>query len=866
MRNHIQTIILLVAIFGGVNAFPQKKILSPEAYREWKRIDNPDMSEDGKWIIYRMITTDSSVLYLYETSSRQTTALPQAETAFFWGKGKWICYTTQDSIVLLNLHHRKKQKWDKTENFQPLGQTEWVPQNYTVNAETDSSYTRLVIHHIGQQDSICLDHIGYYTFYNDNQSILYIQENPRGQSICYGEINGPHRTLYTTSGQHLKNIQLNSSTSKGHFFTYPDSSIYSFSLKTHNCKFLFNIHKIPVPADSLIRNIQVSENQEYLTYELHPCKTIIQPRSATISVTKVKLQLWSWDEAIPQSRLEKINKNNPQAYSRYLYHLSSQSSFCFDPSGERKVIKPHCPDYNYFITIDKSPYLKYNDRQEQTHFNAYLVDIRNGESRLIMSDLTELPIWSPNGQYVLLYCATQKIWYSLNASTGLLTDISSSIGFPVYQEEHDLPCPAPSYGIAGWTENENLVGIYDRYDLWIVDLTNSQKPYALTKGYGRKNRKVIRLCKINFTANHLTLQANNRVKILDEANKHEGIYLLSLSGKLKQLMEGPYSLRLLKLSVDGKYCLFHRQSYTEYRDLWWSRTDFSHPQKITDANPQQKEYNWGTAKLIQWTTYEGKENKGLLYLPEDYDPSRAYPILVQFYETHSQDLFIYHTPGLSAALADIPTFVSNGYIVFMPDIHFTIGRPGESCYDAVCSGIEMLIKQGIADPERIGLQGHSWSGFQTAYLVTRTDLFCCANLGAPVCDMPMAYASVRNGSGRVRFFMYEDTQSRMGKTLWEAREAYLAHSPLLYADRITTPLLILHNDADEAVSYEQGRALFLAMRRLHKPAWLINYRGEGHFLCNPEAQQDWTIRMQQFFDYYLKEAPRPDWMKEKMNF
>ena len=144
-------------------------------------------------------------------------------------------------------------------------------------------------------------------------------------------------------------------------------------------------------------------------------------------------------------------------------------------------------------------------------------------------------------------------------------------------------------------------------------------------------------------------------------------------------------------------------------------------------------------------------------------------------------------------------------------------------------------------------------------------MFRCANIGAPVVDMPSAYVGVRNGSGRVRFFMYEDTQSRMGKTLWEDRDAYLSHSPLLYADQITTPLLILHNDADEAVSYEQGRGLFLAMRRLQKPAWLVNYKGEGHFLSNPSAQYDWTIRMQQFFDYYLKDTPPPDWMKEGLN-
>ena len=208
------------------------------------------------------------------------------------------------------------------------------------------------------------------------------------------------------------------------------------------------------------------------------------------------------------------------------------------------------------------------------------------------------------------------------------------------------------------------------------------------------------------------------------------------------------------------------------------------------------------------------------------------------------------------------TYVSNGYVVFMPDVHFTIGAPGESCYNAVVSGTQMLIDKGIADKDHIGIQGHSWSGYQVAYLVTRTNMFKCANLGAAVSSMVSAYTGIRSGSGSPRMFMYEQTQSRMGKTLWDDPEAYIKNSPIFYADKIQTPLLIFHCDADEAVPYSEGLNLFLAMRRLHKPAWLLNYKGDKHFLYNKAAEVDWTIRLQQFFDHYLKDAPMPRWMKE----
>ena len=181
------------------------------------------------------------------------------------------------------------------------------------------------------------------------------------------------------------------------------------------------------------------------------------------------------------------------------------------------------------------------------------------------------------------------------------------------------------------------------------------------------------------------------------------------------------------------------------------------------------------------------------------------------------------------------------------------------------SGIRSLIDRGIVDSSRIGLQGHSWSGFLAAYLVTRTDIFKCVNIGAATVNLTSVYTAIREGSGQPNMFMFEDWQCRMGATLWDDLDSYIANSPLLFADRIHTPALIFHCDQDEAVSFYDGRNLFLALRRLQRPVWMLNYMGQGHFLTSRPAQVDWTIRLQQFFDHYLKSAPMPRWMKEGIN-
>jgi dipeptidyl aminopeptidase/acylaminoacyl peptidase len=276
-----------------------------------------------------------------------------------------------------------------------------------------------------------------------------------------------------------------------------------------------------------------------------------------------------------------------------------------------------------------------------------------------------------------------------------------------------------------------------------------------------------------------------------------------------------------------------------------------------------KDYNWGTVSLYKWKTRNGFESEGILYKPEDFDSTKKYPMLVYFYETHSEGLYNYLAPQPSRSTINIPYFVSNGYLVFTPDIHYTIGHPGQSALDCIVPGVELLCKNSWVDKDNIGIQGQSWGGYQVAYMVTRPEVFKwkAAGAGAPVANMTSAYGGIRWGSGMVRQFQYEDTQSRIGKTLWEGLDLYLENSPLFHADKVQTPLLIMSNDKDDAVPWYQGIEYFTALKRLGKTAWLLQYNDEYHNLRERVSAKDLTIRLQQFFDHYLKGKPMPVWMK-----
>ena len=870
---------LLFGLTQSTDAQQQKKALDINACMAWKRVDSPEISSTGRWVTYRVVSMEynpedkeAKTLHLFDSRTREEVLLPNVERLEFCNSDQAAYYQMADSAgnmktMLMELPSGIRKEWVYKEAFRPVAGTPYSVSMTNVPKDTLNhipSFDRLVIRHLKTGVAFHIDSIGYHSLYNQGRSILFIRKQAKGNALCYGPLAGPYRTIYESAvKKEPSSFRFDENRMNGEF-TVNDSLWYNFSLKNNTCDLIFDRKEIAIPTRMEIVHANLSRQQKFLTLQIRPLlpKTDKDKQEDEPKPDKsFELELWTWNEYEVPTLQTRSRYYRPE-YPKYIYDIASKKLTEVAP-GHVDLFEPDwAEEIHYVLYTDETPYRMQKEWLDKVPFDIYAVNVHSGEKKLVGRSYRSTPKWSVNGKWAVMYDPIAKNWNKFDGNTGRVTDISTAIGYPVFDEDYDKPAPAPAYGIAGWTADGNSVLIYDAYDWWKIDLTGECQPECFTKGYGRKNRKSIRKMTSNIDKEVFAPDEKIVVSLWDEDTKDQGVYQIDMKGRLKRLMEGSYLYTVHRFSDNRKYCIWNRQNISEFRDLWWSKSDFSDPVRITNVNPQQSEYKWGTAKLVEWTNYENKSNKGILYLPEDYDADKEYPVLVQFYETHSGGLNVYHAPMLSSAMADVIYFVSNGYIVFMPDVHFTIGTPGQSCYDAVVSGTKYLIEQRIAHPGKIGLQGHSWSGFQTSFLVTKTDLFACANIGAPITDMVTGYLGIRNGSGLPRYFMYEETQSRMGKTLWEAKDKYLANSAIVEADKIHTPLLIWHNDKDEAVPYEQGRALYLAMRRLQRPAWHLNYKGEGHFLGNQAAQKDWTIRMMQFFDYYLKGTKEPRWMKE----
>lgn len=492
----------------------------------------------------------------------------------------------------------------------------------------------------------------------------------------------------------------------------------------------------------------------------------------------------------------------------------------------------------------------------------YIVDVLTGKRKEISKDLPGTATISPKGTAIVYYNSEEGNWYHYDVKTGKIKQMNAGLSVSFAEEEFDMPDLPYSYGIKGWSDNDESVYIGDRYDIWEFYLKGNKAPRMITNGYGRKHNIKFDLIQLDKEKKSFDKKAHTLATAFNEVTKEGGYFAVNLikqEDPTKILLENYSGFTSLIKAKDASVYALTKGNFTHSNDLYVGK-QLDKMTRVSELNPQQQDYNWGTNELVHWTTPNGYEATGVLFKPEDFDPAKQYPMLVYFYEKLSDNLNRYEAPAPTPSRLNIPYFVSNGYVVFTPDISYTDGFPGKAAEKYINSGVDFLKENHWINGDKIGIQGQSWGGYQVTYLVTVTDRYAAAWAGAPVANMTSAYGGIRWGTGMSRQFQYEKTQSRIGKTLWEGYDLYIENSPLFQAPAITTPLVIMHNDNDGAVPWYQGIEMFMAMRRLEKPVWMLNYNGDEHNLMKRQNRKDIQIRQQQFFDYYLKDAQAPVWM------
>lgn len=916
--------ILIISVLSSNNLSAQEsKIKKPvdfSVYDSWNAISKEAISYDGNWVSYEINPYDGDgelvVMNPYKLIKK---VYKRGNNAIFSAGSKFIAFkisAQQDSIRQLKLKKAKKDKFPKDSlaiwSFKddntfyisnlisfnlPLEQTDWIAYLHEFHEDkpdttkADKKEVKktskrpkdapevfdLVVFQPEKKKEYRFKDVTEFDFSRNGKYLGFIQVV--GDSIINSKVN-----LFNTNTELTteifnkegiaKKITLDNSSSQAAFLFSADSTkekIYNLFHWNEGEKASAEI-KIDTNQFENHKDWIVSENgkiwfsrDDSKLYFGMAIKLEPEPKDTLLEEEKVKLDIWSWKDPLLQSQqLVELKKELKRTYQT-VYHVKSKKVVQLENELVQDVSTLLNGNANVAFGVSEKPFMVEQSWQFPADKAYYIIDVNTGKRQNIIEKTRNETAISPFGKYVVWFDSKQKAWFSKDIQTLKIQNLTSNINTVFYDEEYDYPTDIPSYGYAGWTKDDEYFMVYDQFDIWMVDPKGKEAPVLLTAGEGRKNNIEFRYRKLNKETTYIEPNEKMMLTAFNKKTKQSGFYSVSWDKKSipVKLIMGDFNFYPPIKAKHANQLVWNRSSVKEFGDVWYSDDKFGDPLKISYANPQQENYNWATVELVKWTTFDGKQEEGLLYKPENFDPKKKYPMLVYFYRLYSDRIHTHYYPRPSRSTINILFYTSNEYLVFIPNIRYEIGYPGKSAYNYIVSGTKAMVDKGFVDEKNIGIQGQSWGGYQAAFVITQTNMFKAASVGAPVSNMTSAYGGIRWDSGMSRMYQYEDTQSRIGATLWENPELYIKNSPLFYADKIETPLLIRHNDQDGAVPWYQGIELFVGLRRLNKPVWLLNYNGEQHNLRDKSPDcKDLSIRMFQFFNHYLKGQPAPVWLEK----
>ncbi len=746
----------------------------------------------------------------------------------------------------------------------------------------------------GKIDTI--KNVAAYKFNKEGDLMAYTIEPEKKDTVTQ-----PALMLYSTATGESKKVLDGPKGSKFKLPVFSKVNTMAFYANTDTTKaakkdievYLYNILSgdLKVAANNKMKGLQegwivsengslsFSEDGERLFFGTAPKP--LEKDTTLVEFEQPQLDIWSWhDDYLQPVQLMRRARDLKQTYTAYINTSLTEE---YVQLGDLEVPMVNVPNKKMadWALIGNDKAYRIQSQWDYSRFtDVYLVNVKTGERKLVQQKACYGAMSaSPNGEWVVFYDKIAKAWFQYTIATGETKDLTSGLGVAFHDEDHDVPSLPGAYGQVIWFKDNSSFLINDRFDYWQFDPKGTAAPKIFTESYGRKNNTRLTVEAVIYDPDAVISPMGG----VRELNSGDNVYFATYNFKTKEtgyvmkdvkkkknsmnkLVEGPYTYKNLAYSKPGKgkkaMYVYARGNFEDGNNAYTTADNFKTQKQITDINPQQKDYNWGTVELVNWQTADDIFCEGLLFKPEDFDSTKKYPVMIYFYEKNSETLYSPRTPAPSRSIINIPFFTSNGYVVFVPDIYYKDGHPGQSAMRSIMPGVEMLEKTyPWIDGENMAIQGQSWGGYQVAYMITQTGKFKAAGSGAPVSNMTSAYGGIRWGSGITRQVQYEQGQSRIGKDLWSGYDLYYENSPLFFVPNVTTPVLIMHNDKDGAVPWYQGIEFFTALRRCGKIAWMLQYNNEEHNLAERRNAKDLSIRLSQFFDHYLKGAPMPKWMK-----
>ncbi|MFX1707389.1 prolyl oligopeptidase family serine peptidase [Chitinophaga sp. CC14] len=844
-----------------------KPLVDSSCYSKWPYVADPIISSSGNYTYYstKNVYNDGCNAVLKECTGDWEMRIPDSGNFQFSANGKVGTFMSRDSLYVIELGKTYSDTIAGVQYFK-------LPSHENSNWLAYKNSQELVLYNLISKEKRSHKSVKNFLFTDDGKSLILETEGmEKDESIQFVDklTLATGKTTRIWKGRGLEKMLFNNSAS---IFVFLLSNIdmkeKAIWYKSEVGEPVLLVNNAIASRDSILQLddiIKLSDDGARVFFTTKGIRSRITKKSSSSTLT-----VWSYMDEKLQSAQSKDDEVIPvytsviEVPSRHITNLDKENDWILSRSNEDNV----CLIQHMMGTADAFE-RAWNPAAFQTYF---IKSLRNDDRLILNLKDAQIIQLSPAGKFVVYYDKLQGNYFSYEIATGVYRNISSGIEVSwIDSFRDDLILKTPR-GIGGWLKNDVGVLIYDRFDIWLIDPLGMSAPLNITNGYGLRNNIIFNLGLQEYSQSSISKRDTLILNALNLRNMQNGFFkkvmnksgnpvMLTMDDCIYHLINNPYvdnaGMYPIKASNSKKYIVLRMKSNESPNYFFTS--DFTKFVPITNIHPERA-FNWYRTELHSWRKEGGRPLNGVLYKPENFNPNKKYPVIFRYYEKRSFALNEYLVPEFltNKCNLNIPTFVSNGYLVFAPDIEYEIGDPMQGTYDAVVSAAQYLSSLPFIDKSKMGIGGCSFGGLQTNYLITHTNLFAAAYSSSSMCDFISAYGDVPSKyQGLIDYF--ESGQARMGGTLWQIPDKYIKNSPIFGADKVTTPLLLMHTTNDGVYSFSQALEFFTGLRRLGKRVWLLEYSDGNHAIYGKSAE-DFSIRLNQFFDHYLKGTAAPIWM------
>jgi dipeptidyl aminopeptidase/acylaminoacyl peptidase len=886
-------ILLLILPAASISGQPQEanEPLPIEDYTRWRSITGASISADGEWVAYsfRKVKSDDT-LYVVSPASDREHMIPLASGARFSDDSRWVAYMltvpykeaeklrkdrkpVPNKAELLNLESGEKRSWDNAASIGfPKGSSHLVIRKVKGDNEAKHDGTDLILRNLREGYEELIGSVSAYAFNKPGSFVAYVVDaaDKDGNGVYLIDLrSGARRSLdngkaryarLTWSEEGEAVTALKGDEEEG--LKHRVNSLLAFTGVDEGSSARFEYDPATAtdfPDSTVISELGTLSWSTDLTrvfLAIKPQEEKPEEKKDEEEDPKADVNIWHWqDDRIQTVQIQQVQQDQNRTF-RSVVDIRKGTLIQLADDQMRTVQLTR--DGNWGIGQNNRAYVSdWKPRKA----DYYRIDTRSGERTTILVGHQRTLGLSPDSKH-FLYWKDAHVWdYVIADDRHVNLTASAPVSF--MNQEFDRFGERPPYGVAGWSKDGESVLLNHRYDIWQLPLDGNPAT-NLTGDVGAENEMRLRYVQTDPEERFVDLTEPILLSAYGQWTKKAGFYQLS-RGRLRELVYEDCSFGQVIKAKDADTFLYTRQTFAEFPDYWVSDVRFRSPRKITGANPWQSEYMWGHRILFDFTNNDGVRLQGTLAIPDDYVAGEKRPMLVNFYEKNSQSLHRYPTP-VHRSSPNFAGYVSNGYLVMQPDVHFRVGSSHSDMLECVEAAIRKVIEMGYVDPERIGLHGHSYSGGGSAYIATRSTMFAAIAHGAAPINLVSEFNQLFDGSGQNNHSYDIYGQGRYATDPFTDFDLYWQQSAISGVQDMNTPVLYLHGEADPTVGYVQALEWYNALRFLEKPIIFLSYPGEGHGLRRLENQIDFQVRVREFFEHHLNGEEAPDWMVNGVSY